>query len=94
MLNLVFHKNQDKMDLMSLLYFILIGLVAGWAASKIMKSPHGILMNIIIGIVGGLIGGWVFGLLGLKAYGLIGSLITAIIGAVILLAIAGMVKKK
>lgn len=79
---------------MNFLFFILIGLAAGWIAGKIMKSPHGLIMNIVIGIVGGLIGGWVFSFMGIKAYNLLGSLFTATVGAVILLAVIGMIKKK
>ena len=80
---------------MSLLYFILIGAVAGWLAGQIMKGGgFGLLINIILGIIGGAVGGWLFGQLGISAGGgLAGSLITATVGAVALLFVAGLFKK-
>jgi len=80
---------------MSLLYFILIGAVAGWLAGQIMKGGgFGLLVNIILGIIGGAVGGWLFGQLGISAGGgLGGSLITATVGAVAVLFVAGLFKK-
>lgn len=80
---------------MSLLYFIIIGAVAGWLAGQIMKGGgFGLLINIILGIIGGAVGGWLFGQLGISAGGgLGGSLITATVGAVAVLFIAGLFKK-
>lgn len=80
---------------MSLLYFILIGAIAGWLAGQIMKGGgFGLLINIILGIVGGAVGGWLFGELGISAGGgLVGSLVTATIGAVVVLFIASLFKK-
>lgn len=80
---------------MSLLYFILIGAVAGWLAGQIMKGGgFGFLVNIVLGIIGGAVGGWLFGQLGISAGGgLTGSLITATVGAVAVLFVAGLFKK-
>ncbi|WP_020537576.1 GlsB/YeaQ/YmgE family stress response membrane protein [Lewinella cohaerens] len=80
---------------MSLLYFIIIGAVAGWLAGQIMKGGgFGLLVNIILGIIGGAVGGWLFGQLGISAGGgLSGSLITATVGAVAVLFVAGLFKK-
>ena len=80
---------------MSLLYFIIIGAVAGWLAGQIMKcGGFGLLVNIILGIIGGAVGGWLFGQLGISAGGgLTGSLITATVGAVAVLFVAGLFKK-
>ena len=78
---------------MSLIWFLLIGLIAGWLAGKIMRgSGYGVIGDIIVGVVGALIGGYVFGLLGIAAYGLIGSLITALAGAIILIFLIRLVK--
>ncbi|HOQ52187.1 MAG TPA: GlsB/YeaQ/YmgE family stress response membrane protein [Micropruina sp.] len=75
--------------------WIILGGIAGWLASKIMKTDaqQGIIMNIIVGIVGGLLGGWVLSLFGVNVAGggLIFSMLTAIGGAVLLLWIVGMV---
>lgn len=80
---------------MALLYFILIGAVAGWIAGQIMKGRgFGILGNIVIGIIGALVGGWLLGTLGIAvADGLLGSIITSVIGAVVVLFIAGLFKR-
>jgi len=70
----------------SLLYFILIGIIAGFLASAIMKSGRGsVLRYLIIGAIGALLGGFLFRLIGLAAYGLLGELVMATVGAVILL---------
>lgn len=76
---------------MGWLAWIIIGAIAGWLASIVMKTNRnqGLLIDIIVGIIGAIIGGFVFNLLG--APGVTGfnvySLIVAVIGAVILLAI-------
>ena len=77
---------------MELLYFLIIGGIAGWLGGQIMRGGGlGILGNIVVGIIGGIIGGWLFGLLGISAGGgLVGSIITAAVGAVVLLWIAGL----
>jgi uncharacterized membrane protein YeaQ/YmgE (transglycosylase-associated protein family) len=77
-----------------LIMFLIIGAVAGWLGSTIMKGGgFGLLGNIVVGIVGAVIGGYVFGALGLSADGLIGSIITATVGAVILLLLVKLIKK-
>lgn len=71
---------------MFFLWYLLIGLVAGWLASLIVKGQgSGLLINLIVGIVGGLLGGWIFSLFGWVAVGTIGSLLTSLVGAVVLL---------
>jgi uncharacterized membrane protein YeaQ/YmgE (transglycosylase-associated protein family) len=76
------------------IYWIVVGLIAGWLAGKVMKGGgYGVVMDIVLGILGALLGGWVFGLLGLHAGGLIGSIIVAFIGAVILVWITRLLKK-
>jgi uncharacterized membrane protein YeaQ/YmgE (transglycosylase-associated protein family) len=73
---------------MNLLWFLLIGLIAGWLASMIVGGPFGLLGDLIVGIVGSYIGGWLFGQMGWSAGGgTLGSIITATIGAIVLLLI-------
>jgi uncharacterized membrane protein YeaQ/YmgE (transglycosylase-associated protein family) len=68
-----------------LIWWIIVGLIAGWATGRIMKgSGYGPLMDIVLGIIGGVIGGWIMGMLGFGGGGLIWSIIVAIIGAIIL----------
>jgi len=77
-----------------IIIFILIGLVAGWLAGKIMKGKgFGVIGDIIVGIIGAFIGGFIFSLLGLSATGIIGAIIVATIGAIILIYILRLIKK-
>lgn len=75
---------------MSILAWIVLGLIAGFIASKLVnKQGEGFLLDIVLGIVGAVIGGWLFNMFG--AAGVTGfniySLIVAVIGAVIFLVI-------
>jgi uncharacterized membrane protein YeaQ/YmgE (transglycosylase-associated protein family) len=80
---------------MNIIYFLIIGLIAGWLAGQILKGKgFGLMGNLIVGCIGALLGGYLFALLGISAYGLIGSLVAALIGAIILLWIIGLIKKK
>lgn len=66
---------------MYFIWYILIGILSGFIAGKIMRGGgFGILINLLVGIIGGLLGGWVFGLLGIATAGIMGSLITSVIG--------------
>lgn len=71
---------------MHLLWFLLIGLIAGWLAGQLTRGyGFGLFGNMVVGVIGAFLGGFVFTLLGLSAYGLLGSLIMATIGAMVLL---------
>lgn len=77
------------------LWFILIGLAAGFLAGIVVKGHgFGILGNIIVGIVGALLGGFLFKLLGLSTTGKLGELICAFVGALVLLFLLKFVKTK
>jgi uncharacterized membrane protein YeaQ/YmgE (transglycosylase-associated protein family) len=76
---------------MSILSWIVLGLIAGFIASKLVnKTGEGILLDIALGIVGAVIGGYLTSLLGISA-GVTGlnipSLIVAILGAVVFLVV-------
>jgi len=78
----------------NLIYFLLIGLVAGWLAGKVMKgSGYGVIGDLVIGVIGAFLGGWIFGLLHIATGGLLGLLITAFVGAVVLVWLLRMIKK-
>lgn len=71
---------------MNFIWYIIIGILAGFIAGKLMRGGgFGLLVNLIVGIIGGVLGGGVFGLLGIAATGIIGSLITSVVGAILLL---------
>lgn len=79
---------------MYLVWFLLVGLIAGWLAGKLMKgSGFGVLGDIVIGVIGAFIGGFLFRLVGIYAGGLIGGVIVATIGAVVLLYVVRILKK-
>lgn len=80
--------------MLDLIYFLLIGLAAGWLAGKIMKGrSFGILTSLCVGVIGALLGGFLFRLVGLLAIGLLGSLISATVGAILLLFILQKIKR-
>lgn len=79
---------------MGFIWFILIGMVAGWLAGRIMQgSGFGVIGDIVIGIVGAFIGGLLFNALQLPWGGLFGSLVVATIGAVVLIVIVRLIKR-
>ncbi len=87
------------MDLVGLIVWIIVGAIAGWLASIVMKTNarQGLLMDIIVGIIGGFIGGWVLNALGVggavTGFNVI-SILTAFIGAVILLGLMRMFRRR
>jgi uncharacterized membrane protein YeaQ/YmgE (transglycosylase-associated protein family) len=73
---------------MSVLAWIVLGLVAGFVASKIVnKSGEGVVLDIVLGIVGAIAGGWIFATFGAsRVTGLnLYSMMVAVVGAVIVL---------
>lgn len=75
---------------MSFLAWIILGLIAGFIASKVVnKTGEGLLLDIVLGIVGALVGGWLFrtfgmaGVTGLNLY----SLLVAVVGAIVFLVV-------
>jgi uncharacterized membrane protein YeaQ/YmgE (transglycosylase-associated protein family) len=82
------------MDATSLIWFLLIGLIAGWLAGQVMRGGgFGLIGDMIVGVIGAFLGGWLFGLLGIAAGGLIGSLITAFVGAVVLIFLLRLIRR-
>ncbi len=80
---------------MWVLWLIVVGLIAGWAAGKIMGTGgYGPVMDILLGIGGAIVGGFLLRLVGLySSGGLISQIIVAIIGAVFLIWLSRKLKK-
>lgn len=80
---------------MTFIYFIVVGLIAGFLAGTLMKGGgYGILGDIVVGILGALLGGWLFGVLGLGVGGgLLGSIVVATIGAIVLIVLLRAIKR-
>ena len=74
---------------MNWLWFIIIGLVAGFLAGVVVKGRgFGMLGNLVVGVIGAVLGGWLFGVLNINISGippLLINLIVAFVGAVVLL---------
>ena len=74
--------------LWALVVWIIIGGLAGWLASTLVRGTGlGLLGDIVVGIIGALIGGFILGLFGIGGAGIIWTFVTAVVGAVILLLI-------
>jgi uncharacterized membrane protein YeaQ/YmgE (transglycosylase-associated protein family) len=88
-------RNEIEEEKMSILMWILVGLVAGWLTGKIMKgSGYGFFVDILLGIAGALVGGFIANHLGLDAHGgFLYSTLIAVGGAVILVAILRLLKR-
>jgi len=85
------------LETQSLIVILLIGLIAGFLAGKIMKgSGFGIVGDIIVGVIGAFIGGWLWGLLHLPSLGpwWLTAIVSAVIGALILLFVIGLIKRR
>lgn len=76
--------------------WIVVGIVAGFLAEKIMKRDHGLLTNLIVGVVGALIGGFIAtNFLGIDADGnWIVATIIALGGAILLLFLLGLFRRR
>jgi uncharacterized membrane protein YeaQ/YmgE (transglycosylase-associated protein family) len=81
---------------MSIVGWIILGLIAGFIASKIVnRHGEGVILDIVLGIVGAVVGGWLmaaFGGEGVNGFNLY-SMFVAIVGAVVLLLIAHAVRR-
>ncbi len=81
---------------MPFLTWIVLGLVAGWVASLIMKTDgsQGLLKNILMGVLGAVVGGWLLGFLGME--GVTGldlySIGVAVLGAAVLIWVGRLLK--
>lgn len=74
---------------------ILIGILAGWIAEKVMRRNHGLVTNLIVGVVGAFLGSFIATALGIgTGGGIIPSLLVATAGAILLLFIVGMFRRR
>ncbi len=82
---------------MDFVWFILIGIAAGWLAGQIMKGGgFGLVGDLIVGVIGAFLGGYLFGLLKISLGGLpvlVGELIVATVGAIVLLLVIRLINR-
>jgi uncharacterized membrane protein YeaQ/YmgE (transglycosylase-associated protein family) len=77
-----------------IIWWVVVGLIAGWLAGQVMKGGgYGVLADIVLGILGGILGGWLFGKMGIASGSTIGSIVVAFVGAVILVGITRLLKR-
>ena len=76
---------------MELIFFLIIGLLAGLAANALMGRRSGsILLDMGLGVVGAIVGGWLLRAVGFYPFGFIGTLLTAILGSIVILWVVGL----
>ena len=77
-----------------LLAWIVVGIIAGWAAGKIMKgSGFGAVWDLVLGIAGAVVGGYLVGALGFAAGGMLSTILVAILGACLLIGLSRLVAR-
>ena len=80
--------------IVALVWWVVIGLIAGWAGGKIMKGTgYGVVVDIALGIAGAIVGGLLLGLLGIHGEGIVGTIIVATFGAVFLIWLSRRLKR-
>jgi uncharacterized membrane protein YeaQ/YmgE (transglycosylase-associated protein family) len=79
----------------TLIVWLIVGAIAGWAAGQIVKGyGFGLLGNIVVGIIGAVVAGWLLPRVGIVVGGgIVAAIINAIIGAVILLLVVGVLRR-
>jgi uncharacterized membrane protein YeaQ/YmgE (transglycosylase-associated protein family) len=70
---------------MNWIMFLIIGLIAGYIAEKVMKRNHGLLKNLVVGVIGSYVGGILATSLGIAFGGFVGYLVVATVGAIVVL---------
>jgi uncharacterized membrane protein YeaQ/YmgE (transglycosylase-associated protein family) len=80
---------------MEFVWFILVGLVAGWLAGKFMKGGgYGLIGDIVVGVLGAVLGGFLFGTMGVSlGGGLLGAIVVATVGAIVLIFVLRLIKR-
>lgn len=79
---------------MDLLWFLIIGVIAGWLAGVLMKGGgYGLIGDLVLGVIGSFVGSWLFGLVGVTAGGFIGKVVSATVGAVLLVFVTRLIKR-
>lgn len=68
---------------------LLIGVIAGYVAERVMKREHGLLTNMLVGTAGSFVGSALAGVLDINYYGFAGNLVVAIAGALLILWLFG-----
>ena len=78
-----------------LIWFLLVGLIAGWLAGRVMRGGgYGVIGDIVVGVLGALFGGWLFRQLGLSTGGGLGwAILVSTVGAVVLIVLVRLIRR-
>ncbi len=81
--------------LTALVIWIIVGGIAGWLASLIVKGGGmGLVGNVVLGIFGAIVAGWLFPLLGFGlGGGMVGAIVAAMVGAILILLLVRLIKR-
>lgn len=79
---------------MNIIYLLVVGLIAGFLADKVVKNTFGLVGDMIIGVIGSFVGSWIFSMLNFGASGFLGEILVAFVGAVVLLLVLNLFKSK
>ena len=79
----------------NLIWFLAIGLIAGWLAGRVFRGRgFGLIGNLVIGIIGAFIGGWLFDVLHLAPLlSLLAPFVVAFVGALVLLFVLNLIRR-
>jgi uncharacterized membrane protein YeaQ/YmgE (transglycosylase-associated protein family) len=79
----------------SVLVILLVGIVAGWLAGKVVRGTgFGILGDLLVGIIGAFIGNWALPKIGIHlGTGIVSAIVNATLGAILLLLVIGLVRR-
>ncbi len=73
---------------------VIIGILAGWIAERVLQRRHGLFTTLIVGVIGSFIGGFIAGRLNIMVYGWVDSLLVSTLGAIVLLALLGLLRRR
>lgn len=75
-----------------LLGVVIVGLLAGWIAKRVLNRRQGLFANLLLGVAGALLGFWIARALEMEFVGLLGGLVVATVGSIILLAVVSILR--
>jgi len=83
------------MSLETLLIMLLIGLIAGWLAARVVGEGYGLLGDMVVGVIGAFLGAWLFKTLGIRVPfgGFLATIFVAFVGAVALLLLLRLIRR-
>jgi uncharacterized membrane protein YeaQ/YmgE (transglycosylase-associated protein family) len=85
---------EADMDGVGIFSAVIIGILAGWIAERVLNRKHGLFTNLIVGVVGSFIGAFLAHAIGFRWGGFVGSLVVSTVGAILLLSVLGLLRRR